>query len=90
MLEDIEMTIERLVFIEFGYKKSTSFFDMDETIIRETELDTLTFEDDLFGIYDESGLSSKKRKRDINKNINISITFIPNILLLISVYALGN
>ncbi len=66
MLEDIEMTIERLVFIEFGYKKSTSFFDMDETIIRETELDTLTFEDDLFGIYDESGLSSKKRKRDIN------------------------
>ena len=49
-----------------GYKESTSFSDMDETIIREAELDILTFGDDLFEIYNKSRLSSKKRKRDIN------------------------
>ncbi len=50
----------------FDYKESTSLSDMDETIIREAELNTLTLGDDLFEIYNKSGLSSKKRKRDIN------------------------
>src|SRR6266536_671700 len=50
----------------FGYKKSTSFSDLDETIIRETELNTLILGNDLSGTYDKSGPSSKKRKRDIN------------------------
>ncbi len=48
------------------YRESTSFFNIDETIIRETELNTLTLGNNLFRIYNESGLSSKKRKRDIN------------------------
>ncbi len=39
---------------------------MDETIIREAELDILILENDLSGIYDESGSSSKKCKRDVN------------------------
>ncbi len=49
-----------------GHKESTPFFDMDKTIIREAELNILTLGDDLSRIYNESGLSSKKRKRDIN------------------------
>ena len=48
------------------YKKFTPLSDVDETIIREAELDTLTLGNDLSGTYNESGLSSKKRKRDIN------------------------
>jgi len=64
--EDVEMTTKRPAFIEFSYKKSTSLSDVDETIIREAKLDILTLEDDLFGIYNKSELSSKKRKRDIN------------------------
>ena len=39
---------------------------MDETIIREAKLDILTLENDLSRIYDKSGSSSKKRKRNIN------------------------
>ena len=35
-------------------------------IIWEAELDALTLGDDLFGIYNESGSSSKKRKRDVD------------------------
>ncbi len=49
-----------------GYKESTPFSDVDETIIREAELDVLTLGDDPSRTYNESGLSSKKRKRDIN------------------------
>ncbi len=77
MLEDVEMIIKESTSIEFGYKESTSFFNMDETIIREAELNALTLENDLFGIYNKSGLSSKKRKRDINiykYNPSVSIT----------------
>ncbi len=48
------------------YKEFTSFSDVDETIISEAELDALTLGDDLFGIYNESGSSSKKRKRDVD------------------------
>jgi len=39
---------------------------VDETIIREAKLDILTLENDLSRIYDKSGSSSKKRKRNIN------------------------
>ncbi len=66
MLEDIKIITEKSVFIEFDYKESTPLSNMDETIIWETELDILTLGDDLFGIYNKSKLSSKKRKRDIN------------------------
>ncbi len=55
---------------------------MDETIIREAELDILIFGDDLSKIYNKSGLSSKKRKRDINiyeYNPSVSITWKKNI-----------
>ena len=52
--------------IESDYRKSTSFSNVDETIIWEAELDTLTLGDDPFRTYNKSELSSKKRKRDIN------------------------
>ncbi len=66
MLEDIKMTIEKSTSIEFGHKESTPLSNMDETIIREAELDILILGDDLFRIYNKSEPSSKKRKRDIN------------------------
>ena len=66
MLEDVEMITEGPASIGFGYKKSTPLSDMDETIIREAELDVLTLGDDPSKTYNESGPSSKKRKRDIN------------------------
>ncbi len=66
MPKDIKIITEKLALIGFGYKKSTPLSDVDETIIREAELDTLTLGNDLSGTYNESGLSSKKRKRDIN------------------------
>jgi len=50
----------------FGYKESTSFSDVDETIIWEAELNILTLGDDLSKIYNKFGLSSKKRKRDVD------------------------
>ncbi len=49
-----------------NYKKSTPFSNINKTIIWEAKLNTLTFKNDLSGIYNKSGLSSKKRKRDIN------------------------
>ncbi len=66
MLEDVKITIKRSAFIGSDYKESTPFSDMGETIIRKAELNILTFENDLSGIYNKSGPSSKKRKRDIN------------------------
>ncbi len=60
-----------------SYKEFTPFFNIDETIIREAELDILTLGDNLSGIYNKSGLSSKKRKRDINTyeyNSSVSAT----------------
>jgi len=60
------MIIEGPAFIGFGYRESTPLSDVDETIIWEAELDTLTLGGDLFGIYDKSRLSSKKRKCDID------------------------
>jgi len=80
--EDIKIITERSTSTEFNYKKSTPFSDINETIIRETELDILTLEDDLSKIYDKSKSSSKKRKRDINiykYNFSISTTWKKNI-----------
>src|SRR6266511_1929889 len=64
--EDIKIIIKEPTSIEFSYKKSTSFSDIDETIIREAKLNILIFEDDLFEIYNKSKSSGKKRKRDVN------------------------
>ncbi len=66
MPEDIKITTKKPTPTEPNYKKSTSLSNIDETIIREAELDILTLGDDLSRIYNESGLSNKKRKRDIN------------------------
>ncbi len=60
------MIIEKFASTGSGYRESTSFSDVNETIIRKGKLDILTLGDDLFGIYNKSGSSSKKRKRDIN------------------------
>ncbi len=49
-----------------NHKKSTPLSDVDETIIREAELDTLILGNDPSKIYNKSEPSSKKRKRDIN------------------------
>ena len=66
MPEDIKITTKKPTPTEPNYKKSTSLSNIDETIIREAELDILILENDLSGIYDESGSSSKKCKRDVN------------------------
>src|SRR6266536_4556541 len=66
MPEDIKITTKKPTPTESNHKKSTPLSNIDETIIRETELNTLTLENDLFKIYNESRSSRKKRKRDIN------------------------
>src|SRR6266536_4504154 len=66
MPEDVEMITEKSTPTESNYKKSTPLSNVDETIIREAELDILILEDDLSGIYIKSRSSNKKRKRDIN------------------------
>ena len=60
------MTTKKPTPTGLDHKESTPLSNIDETIIREAKLDILTLEDDLFGIYNKSELSSKKRKRDIN------------------------
>ncbi len=52
--------------IGFNYRESTPLSDINETIIREAELNILIVGDDLSRIYNESKLSSKKRKRDVD------------------------
>ena len=66
MTEDIKIITKRLAPIESNYKESTSLSNINKTIIREAELDTLTLEDNLSKTYNKSGSSSKKRKRNIN------------------------
>ncbi len=66
MPEDIKIITEGFTSTEFNYKESTHFFNINEMIIREAELNSLTLENNLSRIYNKSGLSSKKRKRDIN------------------------
>jgi len=66
MTEDIKMITKESTPTKSNHKKSTPLSDINEIIIRKTELDTLTLEDNLFKTYNKSGPSSKKRKRDIN------------------------
>ncbi len=66
MTEDVKITTEGPTPIGFNYKESTPLSDIDETIIREAELDTLILENDPFRTYNEFGSSNKKRNRDIN------------------------
>ncbi len=51
---------------ESNYKESISLSNINETIIREAELNILILEDDLSKIYNKFRLSSKKRKYNIN------------------------
>ncbi len=60
------MITKKPTFIKFNYKESTPLSNMDETIVREAELNILTLENDLSRTYNKSGSLSKKRKRDIN------------------------
>src|SRR6266511_1732606 len=60
------MTTEGFAFTGPNHKKSTPLSNINETIIREAELNILTLGNNPFRTYDESRLSSKKRKRDIN------------------------
>ncbi len=64
--EDIKMTTEESTSTESGHREFTPLSNIEETIIREAKLDTLTLENNLSGIYNKPGPSSKKRKRDIN------------------------
>ncbi len=66
MTEDVEIITKKSTFTESNYREFTPLSNIDETIIREAELDILTLGNDLFEIYNKSGPSSKKRKRDIN------------------------
>ncbi len=66
MIEDVEMITEGSTPTGPGYRESTPLSDIDETIIREAELNTLILENDPSGTYNKSKPSSKKRKRDIN------------------------
>ncbi len=66
MTEDVEMITEGSTSTGSDYRESTPLSNIDKTIIREAELDILTLGDDLFRIYNKSGSSSKKRKRDVN------------------------
>src|SRR6266498_4250467 len=66
LIEDIKIITKESAPTELDYKESTPLSDVNETIIREAELDVLTLGDDPSKTYNESGLSSKKRKRDIN------------------------
>ncbi len=60
------MTTKESISTGPDYRESTPFSDINETIIREAELNILTLENNLSGIYNKSGPSSKKCKRDIN------------------------
>ncbi len=66
MPEDIKITTKKFTPTEPNHKKSTPLSNINETIIREAELNTLTLENDPSKTYNKSKPSSKKRKRDIN------------------------
>jgi len=75
--EDIKITTKRPTPTEPNHKESTPLSNIDETIIRKTELDALTLGDDPSKTYNKSEPSSKKRKRNINTyeyNPSISTT----------------
>ncbi len=76
------MIIKKPTPTESDYKESISLSNINKTIIREAEVNTLILEDDLFRIYNKSRLSSKKRKRDINiygYNPSVSVIWKKNI-----------
>ena len=80
--EDVKMTTKGFIFIEFDYRESTPLSNINETIIRQAKLNTLTLENNLSKIYNESRLSSKKRKRNINIyecDSSVSVTWKKNI-----------
>ncbi len=82
MTEDVEIIIKGSTPTEPNYKESTSLSNIDETIIREAELNILTLEDDPSEIYNKSESSSKKRKYDINiykYNPSVSIAWKKNV-----------
>ncbi len=66
VIEDVKITTKGPTSTEPSYRESTPLSDINETIIREAELNTLTLENNLSKTYNKSELSSKKRKRDIN------------------------
>ncbi len=66
MREDVEIITKKPTPTEPDHKEFTFLSNMNEMIIREAELDTLTLGDDLSKTYNKFGLSSKKRKRDVN------------------------
>jgi len=66
VIEDIEIITKKPTSTEPNHRESTPLSNIDETIIREAELNTLTLGDDPSRIYNKSKSSSKKRKRDIN------------------------
>ena len=83
MTEDVKITTKEPAPTEPNYKKSTSLSNINETIIRKTELNTLTLGNNLSETYNKSGLSSKKRKRDINiyeYNLSVFIAWKKNII----------
>ncbi len=76
------MITEESTSIKLNYRESTSLSNIDETIIWEAELDVLIFENDLFGTYNKSRPSSKKRKRDINiyeYNLSVFVAWKKNV-----------
>jgi len=84
MAEDVEIITKESTPIGFSYRESTPLSNIDETIIWEAELNTLTLGDDLSEIYDKSGPSSKKRKRDINIcgcDSSVSVAWKKNVII---------
>jgi len=77
VIEDIKITTKKPTPTEPDYRKSTPFSDIDETIIREAELDILALENNPSKIYNKSRSSNKKRKHNINiyeNNPSVSTT----------------
>ncbi len=66
MTEDIKITTKKPTPTESNYRESTPLSNINETIIREAELNILTFKNDPSKTYNKSRSSSKKCKRDIN------------------------
>ncbi len=80
--EDVKITTKGPAPTGPGHKESTPLSNMNETIIREAELDILTLGDDPSETYNKSRPSSKKRKRNINiyeYNPSVSVTWKKNV-----------
>ena len=66
MTEDIEIITKKPTPIKSDYRESTSLSNIDETIIREAELNTLTLENDPSEIYNKS---------EPSRNANVILIF---------------